>query len=237
MLLSHLAGLAASTGQKPRGIAWGDLVLKTVPIAAITTAILAPIMAVLTAQRQERGKRRAADLEKLQLAILTFRSHLVHHRSRANIRQRFDVDFLPDLLIENFVEEVVNSALSQTGRRQEAVRRGLVRIAGDMRVRMAEDIGLATAKLKDSQDPLDATKRQDARLGWHQQNYVITGLVDTSGVLDRLSQSPHLAELHDAALKEVDGLLRSVGIKQLGLRGRRPLPDAGSLPDPDYTAR
>ncbi|MEW1659757.1 hypothetical protein [Streptomyces sp. NPDC093707] len=236
MPITDLVVLATADGQNTQGIAWGELALKTVPIAAITTAILAPAMAVLTSQRQERGKRRAADLEKLQVAVLDFRSHLVHHRSRAALRQRYDQDFLPDLLVENFVEEVVNSSLSQEGRRQEAIRNALVRIAGDMRVRMAEEIGLATAKLKDSEDVDDAIKRQDARLGWHQQNYVVTGLVDTSGVLDQLSQSPHLGELHDAALKEVDGLLKVIGIKRLGLKGRRPLPDAASLPDPDYTS-
>ncbi|MER6026253.1 hypothetical protein [Streptomyces sp. NPDC001851] len=238
MLLSDLAELAASTSPKqqpPRGLSWGDFILKTVPIAALTSAVLAPLMAVLTSQRQERGKQRAADLEKLRITALTFRSHLVHHRSRAAVRQRYDADFLPDPLIENFVEEVVNSALSQTGRRQKAIRHAMVRIAGDMRVRMAEEIGLATAKFKDSESTEDAIKRQDARMGWYQQNYVVTGLVDVSGVLSRLSQNPHLRELHDTALKEVDGLLRAVSIKRLGLRGRRPLPDAGSLPDPDYS--
>ncbi|MFF3467354.1 hypothetical protein [Streptomyces sp. NPDC002619] len=49
--------------------------------------------------------------------------------------------------------------------------------------------------------------------------------------------SPHLRELQDTALKEVDGLLRAVSIKRLGLRGRRPLPAADSLPDPDYSTR
>ncbi len=233
---TDLAVLAVAATQHAQGTSWGDLALKTVPIAAITAAILAPVMAVLTAQRQERGKRRAADLEKLQLAVLTFRSHLVHHRSRASVREKYDTDFLPDSVIENFVEEVVNSSLSQGCRRQEAIRTALVLIAGDMRVRMAEDIGLATAKLKDTNLKEEAVKRQDARLGWHQQNYVLTGLVDVSGVLDRLSQNPSVGVLHDAALKEVDGLLKAVGIKRLGLKGRRPLPNAASLPDPNYTS-
>ncbi|SNX56052.1 hypothetical protein SAMN06272735_0492 [Streptomyces sp. TLI_55] len=193
-------------------------------------------MAVLTAQRQERGKRRATDLEKLQLAVLAFRSHLVHHRSRASVRREYDADFLPDVVIENFVEEVVNSSLSQEGRRQEAIRASLVRIAGDMRVRMAEEIGLAAAKLKQTKLEEDAIKRQDARLGWHQQNYVVPGLVDISGVLDRLSQNPNTDELYDAALKEVDALLKTVGIKRIGLKGRHPLPDAASLPDPNYVS-
>jgi hypothetical protein len=190
-------------------------------------------MAVLTAQRQERGKRRAADLEKLQLAVLAFRSHLIHHRSRASVREHYDEDFLPDLVIENFVEEVVNSSLSQGDRRQEAIRRALERLAGDKRVRMAEDIGLATAKLKSSNDPDDQVKRQDARLGWFQQNYLEPGIVDLSGVLDMLSHRPSRSTRHDAALEEVDSLLKAVGIKRLGLKGRHPLPDVASLPDPD----
>ncbi|MFJ6539127.1 hypothetical protein ACIQMP_00660 [Streptomyces sp. NPDC091385] len=239
MFLADLVMLAAST-DKPSpssSPSWTDTVLKTVPIAAITTAAFTLGLATLIAQRQERGKRRAADLESLQSTVLLFRSHLMHHRSRAAVRQRYDVDFLPDLVIENFVEEVVNSSLSQTGRRQRAIRRAMVQIAGDMRVRMAEEIGLATARFKDSETADDALKRQDARLGWYQQNYVVTGLVDVSGVLGRLSQSPHLHELHDSALKEVDDLLRAASIKRLGLRGRRPLPDADSLPDPDYSTR
>ncbi|MBN0044683.1 hypothetical protein JS756_11300 [Streptomyces actuosus] len=231
---TDFALLALAAAEHSKGVSWVDIALKTVPIAALTTAILGPASAVLVSQRQERGKRRAADLDRLQLAVLTFRSHLVHHQSRAAVRQRYDVDFLPDLVIENFVEEIVNSSLSQPGRRQKAVRAALVRIAGDMRVRMAEDIGLATSRLKDSTERDDQIKRQDARAGWHQQNYVVTGLVDTSGVLDKLSQSPHLRELHEAALREVDGLLKAVRIKRLGLKGRRPLPDAASLPDPQY---
>ncbi|MFE2971928.1 hypothetical protein ACFXKC_51915 [Streptomyces sp. NPDC059340] len=113
----------------------------------------------------------------------------------------------------------------------------MVQIAGDMRVRMAEEIGLATAKFKDSGSADDATKRQDARAGWYQQNYVVTGLVDVSGVLGRPAVSSHLRELQDTAVKEVDGLLRADSIKRLGLRGRRPLPAADSLPDPDYSTR
>ncbi|MEU6475307.1 hypothetical protein ABZ858_00175 [Streptomyces sp. NPDC047017] len=239
MLLADLVMLAAST-DKPSPApspSWTDTALKTVPIAAITTAAFTLGLATLIAQRQERGKRRAADLDNLKSTVLLFRSHLVHHRSRAAVRQRYDVDFLPDPVIENFVEEVVNSALSQPGWRQWLIRRAMARIAGDMRVRMAEEIGLATARFKNSETADDAQKRQDARLGWHQQNYVVTGLVDVSGVLGRLSQSPHLRELHDTALREVDGLLRAVGIARLGLRGRRPLPDADSLPDPDYSTR
>jgi hypothetical protein len=231
---TDLALLALAAAEHAKGVSWGDIALKTVPIAAFTTAILAPASAVLVSQRQERGKRRAADLDKLQSAVLTFRSHLVHHRSRAAVRQRYDTDFLPDPVIENFVEEIVNSSLSQPERRQKAVRAAMLRIAGDMRVRMAEDIGLATARLKDSTERDDQIKRQDARAGWQQQNYVVTGLVDTSGVLDKLSQSPHLGELHEVALRQVDELLKAVGIKRLGLKGRRPLPDAASLPDPQY---
>ncbi|MFI6050408.1 hypothetical protein ACIBCO_09985 [Streptomyces violascens] len=231
---TDLAALIVSAAQQPAGASWGDLAIKTVPIAALTTVFLAPVMALLTAQRQERGKRRAADFERIQSAALTFRSHLVHHRARASVRQRYDVDFLPDLLVENFVEEVVNSSLSQTNRRQRAIRSSLVGIAGEMRVRMAEEIGLATAKLKGSEDMEDQIKRQDARLGWHQQNYVTPGLVDVPKALDRLSQSPHLVELHDAAVSELDGLLKAVKIRRVGLKGRQPLPDAATLPEPVY---
>ncbi|MFF4285704.1 hypothetical protein ACFY0R_10295 [Streptomyces sp. NPDC001633] len=60
------------------------------------------------------------------------------------------------------------------------------------------------------------------------------GFPELTIVEDMLSRSPHLGELRETALREVDGLLKSVGIKCLGLKGRRPLPYSASLPDPQY---
>jgi hypothetical protein len=211
---------------------WVDTTIKVVPIAAITSVLLAPLFAVLTAERQERGKRRAADRQVLQQTVREFQSHLAHHRARARTRQRYDPDFLPDPRIEEFVEDVVNASLSQPRWRQRRIRKCLVAVAGDLRVRMAEDIGLSNAKLRSSREVEGVTARQDARLGWYTENYLIPGVADTSGLLARLAQRPQLSELHGKTEEAVRKLLRVAGVARTGLAGRRPIPSADDLPDP-----
>ncbi|MFJ7630068.1 hypothetical protein ACIQZN_26610 [Streptomyces sp. NPDC097595] len=74
MLPRDLAARPTAPATPSPDFSWTDIALKVVPIAAIAAATLIVILAGFNAQRQERGRRRAADLDMLQLVVLAFRS-------------------------------------------------------------------------------------------------------------------------------------------------------------------
>lgn len=122
-------------------------------------------------------------------------------------------------------------------RKQKRIRSALVNVVGEQRVRMAEDIGLANARLRASENSWTQSMGwQEARMGWWTEHYVVAGIVDVSGILDKLRSDARSDGLLEEAVRRVDYLLRAVGVRHVGLAGRKPLPSPEELPQSSASA-
>ncbi|MBD9700990.1 hypothetical protein IHE56_02560 [Streptomyces sp. ID01-12c] len=118
-----------------------DLAVK-VGTGALGGAAASLFLAGYVAQRQERGKLRAADLDALRSYIAQRLSHLALHWYRYSVTKSFPGQFLKAGSQDAIAVELVRLCLRLSPRQQRRIRKQLVVIFGELTITCAEELAM-----------------------------------------------------------------------------------------------
>ncbi|MDA5146675.1 hypothetical protein PEM37_34710 [Streptomyces sp. AD681] len=121
-----------------------DLAVK-VGTGALGGATASLFLAGHVAQRQERGKLRAADLEALRSYIAQRLSHLALHWHGYSVTKSFPGQFLKSGSQDAMAVELVRLCLRLPQRQQRRIRKQLVVIFGELTITCAEELAMTPA--------------------------------------------------------------------------------------------
>ncbi|MEU0808182.1 hypothetical protein [Streptomyces sp. NPDC005970] len=194
-----------------------DLAVK-VGTGALGGATASLFLAVYVAQRQERGKLRAADLDALRSYIAQRLSHLALHWHRYSVTKSFPGQFLKSGSQDAMAVELVRLSLRLSKRQQRRIRRQLIVIFGELTVTCAEEFAMTPAS-----DGTHALKTESSEVGrqmipteaW--QGAAVSKMEQLgdrsigSGSLRAFADAMAEASKYDAVRRDFEALLKMVG--------------------------
>ncbi|MFD5634513.1 hypothetical protein ACFWJM_10270 [Streptomyces sp. NPDC127077] len=194
-----------------------DLAVK-VGTGALGGATASLFLAGYVAQRQERGKLRAADLDALRSYIAQRLSHLALHWHRYSVTKSFPGQFLQSGSQDAMAVELVRLSLRLSKRQQQRIRRQLVVIFGELTVICAEELAMTPVF-----DGTQGAVAEPSKVGWQMipteawQGVAVSKLEHLgdrgvgSGSLRAFADSMTEASKYDAVRRDFEALLRMVG--------------------------
>ena len=194
-----------------------DLAVK-VGTGALGGATASLFLAGYVAQRQERGKQRAADLEALRSYIAQRLSHLALHWHRYSATKSFPGQFLKSGSQDAMAVELVRLCLRLSQRQQRRIRKQLVVIFGELTITCAEELAMTPAF-----DGAHAPVTEPSKVGWQiipaeaWQGAAVSKMEQLGdrgvggGSLRAFADSMTEASKYDAVRRDFEALLRMVG--------------------------
>jgi hypothetical protein len=194
-----------------------DLAVK-VGTGALGGAAASLFLAGYVAQRQERGKLRAADLDALRTYIAQRLSHLALHWHRYSVTKSFPGLFLQSGSQDAMAVEAVRLCRRLSQRQQRRIRKQLVVIFGELTVTCAEELAMTPAF-----DGAHTVVTEPSEVGWQMipaeawQGAALSALerlgdrAAGGGSLRAFADSMTDASKYDAVRRDFEALLNIVG--------------------------
>ncbi|MFI1536508.1 hypothetical protein [Streptomyces anandii] len=194
-----------------------DLAVK-VGTGALGGATASLFLAGYVAQRQERGKLRAADLDALRSYIAQRLSHLALHWHRYSVTKSFPGQFLKISSQDAMAVELVGLCLRLSQRQQRRIRKQLVVIFGELTIACAEELAMTPGF-----DGTHAPVTKPSEVGWQMipseawqgVTFSKMGQLDDrsigGGSLRAFADAMTEASKYDAVRRDFEALLKMVG--------------------------
>ncbi|MEU9706953.1 hypothetical protein [Streptomyces sp. NPDC047981] len=214
-MLSNLPTSIMAASSAP---SWWTTASQTIPIAALTTVAFTWFLARILARRQEFGKKQAEAELKLRQLLREVRADILHARAGLAENGSYHPQGFTGERLEIIAAQAVVSAHRLPKRKRKALRVELVRLLGEWRVRMAEEMGTALLKSlapEPTSGPKEASlvparRPTSAQAGWYAMHAGGGGDV-TEGLLHDLSKSQIPAESHQPVVDCLDRALKTIG--------------------------